>query len=1187
MHGAPSISSRSSPKTSTRPALRQYDTGSNAALTDDLSSVGLEEEQTYRPVIARISTHTLRLEREFHLCRSFKQTSDPDCKHTVRPLELTKLPAVVGANEPMLVSVFESPGRNYLVELVDFGKAWLRPSGHDSRTFGMPDGSLSPRDQVSLLTFLDFAVGATECLELLHHGMKVVHGELRADAFHFHQHTRAVRLVNFGSGPRSFEDGLTSAGWSKLSRELGIKNKLQFVAPEQTGRLPGNPDSRSDIYSLGVLLWTMLTGEPAFDGKAPIDVIQAVLNRKLPTVSSKRMDVPVVLSNILQKMTQKQIDERYRSTSGLKYDLVELQRMLAEGDGAALLKFNIGSKDVSSTFMLPNEHFGRAEEHQKIISVIDKVVKRQPSGQDRNGGSGIYSVTSGSTSTPSETYENGDEGIRSSSVSSIGQASNTINSSTILTNGTHRPSLSDKDVNTPLLEKPTLETTDSRDSVQTTFSIDSLASTTGPSASQRNVQPALQWASTRPRTSQKYKVRHRCEVIVISGDAGLGKSSLITSAQSDIRGRSGYSATAKFERKASNPFECVFRSVSSLFRQIFSESNISGEYHNSIRRQLKPFWPSLCSMLDLPANLISSEALDIGTLSKFAGNSMLSQDSSMTSGTKSTQNGVSLNGTLSTTGAIRASTASKSLKIINSIAEVFRVLSTNKLICLCLDDLQYADGESLELVASIVARKLGVVLLISCRDEGSLPSNIKSALDDRAVAVTRIQMSPLGEHEVTEFVAATMHREKNYISPLAMVCLERTNGNPFYLRQMLEVCHQKGCIWYTWKESAWEFDLDRVFREFETESYGQKLDNDFLTRRLRDLPPAARSILAWASLLGSTFSFEFLQRLLLGECKVLDDTINEECGMTTVVSDKDRVENIVEGLNACMQALVLNPGSDEDHFSFSHDRYIQASGSLRECCDVEKMHFLIARTMMKYSYTNTICFYALARHIQEASRIINEVVRTRRKYRQVLLQAAHRAIESGSRSTALQHLETCISLMQPKPWVDGPDIDYAETLECYCKAADLYWHEGQFPEAQGMIDDIHIGARSATDKSSAWILQSKILARQGKLVAAFDTLKMSLAELGIVFPTPTEERCDQEYLDIRERLRDDDQGDLSQKPSHCDPQTAALGMVLCEAISAALWNDSLVSTRLQRLKDCIFIMGAKYLYCLILRWCLS
>jgi serine/threonine protein kinase len=87
----------------------------------------------------------------------------------------------------------------------------------------------------------------------------MVHGEIRGDAFHFLEQTGQVKLMNFGSGIRSFENGLSSAGWYSLSREGGIEYKLRFIAPEQTGRLPAQPDGRTDIYSLGVLFWCMLT----------------------------------------------------------------------------------------------------------------------------------------------------------------------------------------------------------------------------------------------------------------------------------------------------------------------------------------------------------------------------------------------------------------------------------------------------------------------------------------------------------------------------------------------------------------------------------------------------------------------------------------------------------------------------------------------------------------------------------------------------------------------------------------------------------------------------------------------------------------------------------------------------------------------------------------------------------------
>jgi hypothetical protein len=101
--------------------------------------------------------------------------------------------------------------------------------------------SYKPKDGIPLLTFLDFAVGATECLEILHHGHELVHGELRGDAFHF-ANNGIVKMINFGSGARSFENGLTSAGWNTLTKEIGIELKLSFIAPEQTGRLPAEPD---------------------------------------------------------------------------------------------------------------------------------------------------------------------------------------------------------------------------------------------------------------------------------------------------------------------------------------------------------------------------------------------------------------------------------------------------------------------------------------------------------------------------------------------------------------------------------------------------------------------------------------------------------------------------------------------------------------------------------------------------------------------------------------------------------------------------------------------------------------------------------------------------------------------------------------------------------------------------------
>ena len=164
-----------------------------------------------------------------------------------------------GDSNNMLVTIYESPGRNYLRELVSFGPAFYALCSRK------PSLSGTPGEQVPLQLFLDFAIGACECLELLHHGAKTVHGEIRPDAFHFQKEQNIVRIVNSGNGPRSFENLLSSEGWATLSRELGVKYRLQFIAPEQTGRLAAEPDSRTDIYSLGVVFWVV-----------PIDIVQKV-----------------------------------------------------------------------------------------------------------------------------------------------------------------------------------------------------------------------------------------------------------------------------------------------------------------------------------------------------------------------------------------------------------------------------------------------------------------------------------------------------------------------------------------------------------------------------------------------------------------------------------------------------------------------------------------------------------------------------------------------------------------------------------------------------------------------------------------------------------------------------------------------------------------------------------------------
>lgn len=361
----------------------------------------------------------------------------------------------------------------------------------------------------------------------------------------------------------------------------------------------------------------------------------------------------------------------------------------------------------------------------------------------------------------------------------------------------------------------------------------------------------------------------------------------------------------------------------------------------------------------------------------------------------------------------------------------------------------------------------------------------------------------------------------------------------------------------------WEYDLDRVFAEFESDTYGEQLNTDFITKRLQELPQAARSILAWASLLGTTFSFTLIQRLLSGEFDYIDnDGVNGKLDSPKVaeVFTPQPTKNVVEGLQATLQAYILMPGSNDDEFSFSHDRYVRASASLRERRHVEKMHFIISQTMIKYLDLDSGSLYDRARHICQSASVIRNRVEYRHRFRALLAEAAEKAIKSGARPTALQYYQSCLALLQPKPWKEGaPDAYYDETLILYTKAAELYWHQDQVVEAQNLLDSIFAGARTASDKALAWILQSKLFAQVGNMAGSFSSLKTSLLELGLdLADNPTWASCDKECHDLRKLVHETSFVDIVSKPLDADRNMVALGAVLIEATSAAFWSNSIL-----------------------------
>jgi serine/threonine-protein kinase len=154
------------------------------------------------------------------------------------------------------------------------------------------------------------------------HAERIVHRDVKPQNVLIDPEGRA-KVTDFGIA-RSLElDGLTAAG-----RVLGTTD---YVAPEQA--IGDGATEQSDIYSLGVCLWEMLTGDVPFKGDNQVAVAMQHVRDPLPDVQQLRPEVPAVLASIIDRSTRKELKNRYTTVDEMVRDLEQALAIEARRGG--------------------------------------------------------------------------------------------------------------------------------------------------------------------------------------------------------------------------------------------------------------------------------------------------------------------------------------------------------------------------------------------------------------------------------------------------------------------------------------------------------------------------------------------------------------------------------------------------------------------------------------------------------------------------------------------------------------------------------------------------------------------------------------------------------------------------------------------------------------------------------------
>ncbi len=578
-----------------------------------------------------------------------------------------------------------------------------------------------------------------------------------------------------------------------------------------------------------------------------------------------------------------------------------------------------------------------------------------------------------------------------------------------------------------------------------------------------------------------YKVTKKSrEVVFVSAPSGAGKSSLIYELQPDISRHQGYFISGKYQKR-NKPYSAIIYAFKDLFRQILIENE----------EETSKWKEKLEIALGHGRSLISQVLPEINLI---MGEPPVEVSSSLEKGQK------------------------RLVLAFHQLVKIF--CEQERPLVLFLDDLQWIDLASLYLLKSLMTSSdLNYFMIIGTyRDSEIQPTDslalaLEEFKEDSNINLTLISLPSLNRDHITQLLADTFQkkiedakepkelRELEELKELANVIYLKTNGNPFFLKQLFQVYGHK-FLHYS-RSTGWEWDLEKI-----SDLEGSYDIVELMVGKITSLPKASQKILTLASILETIFSIKTLSL-------VYDASIEDTFEQLSPLLEKNLVLDLRDG-----------------NYRILHDRVRQTSYKLITEKEKKKIHFQAGKKMWKNfsDKEQEEQILNLVYHLNYGIDFVTEA-EEKQKLAKLNLLAAKKSKTTAAYDYAFTCLNTALNLIEE---------DNTLFLQIQMEIAECHFASGNLDKALEAFNSILKDSPFREDKLKAYNAKMALYTAKGDREKAVQTGIEGLRFFGVNVPiSPSLFNIMREILQVKWNLRGIEISELEKLPTVKDEKIKA------------------------------------------------